>query len=480
VVFNFETMSFRIIFLFLFPVSIFAQDSYFEKIYGTAGDDISRSVKQLASGSIFVLGNSSSGTIGMEDISVTKLDNDGNELWTIYYGTVNTENAFFLNITADGNFVFVAESETASNNLDILMYKIDTAGGIIWNKSYVSPVNETPRYIEQTNDGGYILCGTQNDLVGFNDILVVKLDSNGDYIWHTTYGRDDNEYSDMIHQIGTDYILTADTKSYGAGGYDVILYRLDSLGNEIWSQTYGDTLQNGCQGLLVVSDGNFLSYGETEIYPASPYDFYLEKVDTNGGSIWRYLYGGAGSDAIFSVKEDTDGGFICTGYSNSYNGLAPIDLVIMKVDSNGIFQWKQTYGSPGIDVGYEIIKATDNNGFIITGQTYTTSTEYYLLKLDQNGLIIDVPSAENEIFVSEAYPNPASTEVWIRYNLIADKNPVLALYDVFGKKIREEKIQTSPGMIKIDVSQMNSGIYFYAVKTEGRMSSVKKLIVTSK
>ncbi|HEX8516444.1 MAG TPA: T9SS type A sorting domain-containing protein [Bacteroidia bacterium] len=470
---------YRKIFLFLFsiPWPLMAQDAYFEKVYGTPGNDFSRSVKQLESGSIYVLGNSDSGNIGTVDISVTKLDVQGNEIWTNYYGTVNNDNAFYLNTCADGSFVLVAETESGPNDLDILIYKIDTAGAVIWSRSFASPVNETPKYIEELSYGGYILCGTQNDIGGSNDILVVRLDTAGNYVWHTNYGRTDNEYSDMIHQVGNEFILTADTRSYGAGGYDVILYRLDSLGNEIWSHTYGDSLQNGCQGLLLVSDGNYLSYGETEIFPFSPYDFYLEKIDSSGGSIWRYTYGGAGSDAIFSVKEDDNGDFICTGYSNSYNGMGPVDLVILKVSANGIFQWKQTYGGAGIDIGFEIIKANDNEGFIITGQTYNGSDEYYLLKLDENAEIIGVPEITNKNFVSDAFPNPAAADVTIRYSLEDVAGAVFVLTDITGRKIREARLAASEGMISLDISGVSPGTYLYSVGSEKGVLVTKKLMI---
>ncbi|MCE3280917.1 MAG: lipoprotein [Bacteroidetes bacterium] len=463
---------------FIFPLSLFSQTQYFEKKYGTPGDDYSRSVKQLSSGSIYVLGNSTAGIFGNGDVSITKLDNSGNEIWTNYYGTGGIDNGFFLNTTSDGNFVFIAESEAGPNNLDILISKIDTAGGVVWNKSFSTPVNETPRYIEQTSDLGFIICGTQNDLVGYNDILVIKLDANGDHVWDRTYGRNDNEYSDMIHQTGTDYILTADTKSYGEGGYDVILYKLDSLGNEIWSQTYGDSLQNGCQGLLMVSDGNYLSYGETEIYTNSPYDFFLEKIDPNGDSIWQYTYGGIGTDALFSVKEDSDGGFVCTGYSNSETGSGPLDLVIMKVDQNGIFQWQQTYGGAGIDIGYEIIKAEDNSGFIITGQTFNVTNEYYLLKVNPDG-IIGVPTLTNDAVISEGSPNPCNDIFSIEYHLNYNANAKIVVYNILGESIWIKDLSNQDGTVTADVSGWIPGIYLYGIEMNGRVFSAKKLIVTS-
>jgi hypothetical protein len=312
---------------------------------------------------------------------------------------------------------------------------------------------------------------------GLYDILVLKLDSNGDEVWHQALGRDQNEYSDMIHQVGNEYIVTGDTRSFGAGGYDVILYDLDSAGNEIWSQTYGDTLQNGCQGLLKVSDGNYLSYGETEIYPASPFDFYLEKIDSNGGSMWRYTYGGNGTDAIFSVKEDTDGGFICTGYSNSYNGSGPLDLVILKVDQNGIFQWKQTYGGPGIDIGYEIIRSVDNNGFIITGKTFSNgSEEYYLLKLNNTGSLNGIAEESNENYLSEAFPDPATDEVFISYQLPDAKDNRIILYNLIGEVLKEEKLNSNEGVLKLDIAGLPSGIYFCMLQTGGKSMISRKVV----
>ncbi|MGZ4116284.1 MAG: T9SS type A sorting domain-containing protein, partial [Bacteroidia bacterium] len=470
-----------LLFLLLFPIASFGQSTYFEKVFGSTGNDISRSVKQLSSGSIYVLGNSDSGAYGGNDISLTKLDSHGNAEWTNYYGTPNTENGFYLNTTADGNFVFVGESETSTSNLDIFIYKVDTTGAVIWNKIYATPVNETGKYIEQTSDGGYIIAGSQNDAYGFYDILALKLDSAGNYQWHQTYGRDQNEYGQMIHQRNNNYILTGDTKSYGAGDYDVILYNLDSSGVVNWAFTYGDSLQNGCQGVLITSSGDYLSYGETEIFPFSAFNFYLEKIDTNGTSMWRKTFGGTGADAIFSVKEDADGGFICTGYSNSYNGGSPLDLVILKTDAAGNFLWKQTYGGPGIDIGYEIIKSVDDNGFIITGKTFTTDDEYYLLKLDTNGIVSGIQDRQTNLkSLSDAFPNPCTNQVSIKYNLeTCTKKVNLVLTDILGNVIKSVVLDSSKKEVIINVSDLNSGIYFYSLEENDKIISTKKLIITS-
>lgn len=437
---------------------------------------MSRSVKQISTGSIYVLGNSD--TLGGGDITLSKLDADGNLLWTNYYGTANQDNGFNLNLTTDGNLVFAGESVAATGDLDVIVFKVDTLGGIIWNKFFSTSVNETAKYIEQTTDGGFVLAGAQNDATGMYDNLILKLDSNGDYQWHQALGRTDNEYADMVHQIGTNYILTADTRSFGAGGYDVILYNLDSLGNENWSQTYGDSLNNGCQGLLLTSDGNYLSYGETEIYPSSAFNFYLQKIDASGASMWRYTYGGTGADAIFSAKEDVDGGFICTGYSNSYNGFGPLDLVILKFDSLGTFLWKQTYGGAGIDIGYDLIPSVDGNGFIITGKTFSSGTEeYYLLKLNENGLLSGIQEGVQVSGSLQLNPNPAAEKLNVNYALNAGKTNRLVLMDVLGKTIREIELTELSGRFEIDVQDLKVGLYFCALYVDGILLTTQKVVI---
>ncbi len=465
------------ILFFILPFSLLSQTTYYEKVFGTSGNDVSRSVKQLSSGSIYVLGNSD--TLNGGDITLSKLDRNGNLLWTNYYGTPNMDNGFYVNLTSDGNLVFTGESETASNNLDVLIYKVDTAGAVIWNKTYATAVNETAKYIEQTADGGYILAGSQNDVFGFYDMLVLKLDGNGDYQWNQTFGRNNNDIADMVRQVNGTYVLTGDTRSYGAGGNDVMLYDLDSLGNEIWSHTYGDSLQNGCQGVFITSDTNLLSYGETEIYPSSAFNFYLQKIDLNGNSLWRYTYGGTGADAVFSVNEDADGGFVCTGYSNSYNGFNPLDLVIFKVDRFGSFLWEQTYGGPGIDIGYEIIKSVDDDGFIITGQTFSNNNDYYLLKLNNAGLISGISNYENQSGqLSNAFPNPANGAIFINYKLNDPaKKYTMTVRDVCGKMLQQKIVNASENVVKMDVSALSPGMYFYTLMMGDAAIATKKFIV---
>lgn len=451
----------------------FSQPVFFEKIFGTVGNDFARSVKQASDGNIYVGGYSSEGPYGGFDISVSKLDRYGNLKWIKYYGYAYSDYALYMNKCDGENLIICGETYTAAGESDIIVIKIDSAGNKLWERVFNIPLYESAKYIEQTSDSGYIISGFKSDTSGSNDIYVVKLDSLGNKQWEKTIGGANNDYSDMIRQTNDGgYILTSDTDSKGAGGVDIEITKLDSIGNVKWDLTYGDSFQNGCQGILITSDNNYLSYGETNVkFNYSPFDFYLEKLDTTGTSIWKKVFGGAGTDAVFSVVETGDKGFVCTGYSNSYNGEAPIDLIVFKTDSLGNLLWVNTYGGNGIDIGYDIIASADS-GFLITGKVYTTDDGYFLLHLNKEGQI-----TENKKYYTKqkmtVFPNPCVDGFYLTPPDHRDQ--LLNLYTPAGKLILSRK---QSGIKEfIPVKTLAKGLYFLEIITSDGIYT-SKIIVT--
>lgn len=449
----------------------FGQSNYFEKKFGSAASDFARSVKQLSDSSIYVGGYSNGGVSGSFDVSLSKLTPNGEHLWTKYYGDSLDEFGLFMNKTFDNNLIITGERYSENSGLDVFILKLDSAGNKMWESNYSTPVNESVKFIEQTSDGGYILCGFQNDNFGSNDILVFKTDSIGQLIWRKTFGGADNDYADMIHQTKEGgYILTADTRSKGAGGYDINVIKLNSVGNIIWDYTYGDDLENGCQGVLITSDGKYLSYGETEVYLNSPFNFYLELLDTNGTSLWKTTPGGVNADAAFFAVEAEDKGFILTGYSNSYNS-GPINLVVFKTDSVGNMEWVQTYGGTNIDLGYEIIYSL-TNGLLVTGKTnFNNNDEFYLLHLNKEGtLITERPDLKNPGVQLLVYPNPSAGS----FNIMCYKeNTQLSISSIEGKKLMEMKLLKGNNPITLNYK---AGIYLFTF-SDDLTHSVQRVIL---
>ncbi len=392
--------------LFLFCSHTFAQNYFYEKHFGSENQDYSRSIKFDSDSNIYIVGFTNNNLNLDFNISISKLNYSGTLLWTKQLGDPMYYNAaLFINKTNDGNFIICGETEPELNNKDGFISKIDTSGNIIWNKQFMLLQNQYLKYCEQTSTGDIIACGAANDSSGYYDDWAVKLNSSGDLIWMKNYGTSANEYADQIRETPDgNYILTADVRNINTNNsYDIELFKLDSAGNIIWDKIFGDDLQNGCQGILVTGNNNYLSYGESEVSINSPFDFWIDLINPIGDTIWHKLIGGQYTDAAFSAVETNDG-FMFTGYSSSYNNDAPLDLIIFKTDKSGNLIWHHTYGSAGIDIGYEIIKGL-NNDFFVTGKYGDNSDDYYLLHINNDGWAS--VSETNQTNKLSVFPNPS-------------------------------------------------------------------------
>ena len=79
-------------------------------------------------------------------------------------------------------------------------------------------------------------------------------------------------------------------------------------------------------------------------------------------------------------------------------------------------------------------------------------------------------------YLMSAYPNPAINNINIQFDLntASDKNEVF-LYDVSGRKIGSEVLTTGIGSIEFP-QNLNSGIYFYSLISNGQAIMTKKVI----
>ncbi|MCX7720654.1 MAG: hypothetical protein N2Z64_05155 [Dictyoglomus thermophilum] len=79
-------------------------------------------------------------------------------------------------------------------------------------------------------------------------------------------------------------MITGITSSFGAGGSDVFIIKLNSNGNLVWQKTFGGSNNDLANFIQQTTDGGYIVAGATMSYGAGGYDFYILKLDTNGNT----------------------------------------------------------------------------------------------------------------------------------------------------------------------------------------------------
>jgi hypothetical protein len=240
----------------------------------------------------------------------------------------------------------------------------------------------------QTSDGGYVITGgTESFGAGGEDVYVVKLDANGNLQWTKTIGGPESEEGvSLIQTSDGGYAIAGLTQSFGAGEDDVYVVKLDANGNLQWTTTIGGKREDGGFSLIQTSDGGYAIAGYTFSFGAGEADVYVVKLNANGKLQWTKTIGGPEIDWGYSLIQTSDSGYAIAGETESF-GAGKIDVYVVKLDAKGNLQWTKTIGGPSVESGSSLIQTSDG-GYAITGVTFSFSAEsgkVYLVKLDAKG-----------------------------------------------------------------------------------------------
>jgi len=291
--------------------------------------------------------------------------------------------------TSDGGYAIAGSTYSfGAGETDVYVVKLDASGNLQWTKTIGGKDFEDGYSLIQTADGGYAIAGhTKSFGAGGADVYVVKLDANGNLQWTKTIGGPASEIGNSLIQTSDGgYAIAGSTISFGAGQLDVYVIKLDANGNLQWNKTIGGTGDDRGYSLIQTSDSGYAIAGITESFGAGKKDVYVVKLDANANLQWTKTIGGPASEEGNSLIQTSDGGYAIAGITESF-GAGKKDVYVVKLDANGNLQWTKTIGGETFDSGSSIIQTSDG-GYAIAGITYSFGAgeaDVYVVKLDKNG-----------------------------------------------------------------------------------------------
>jgi len=262
-----------------------------DKTYGGTADDSAHFIRQTQDGGFIVAGDSSSFASTWFAFWILKLDQDGNLVWDKVYERSGWDVATSIQQTQDGGYIVTGPSPPLDRGFsDVWIIKLNPNGDKVWEKTY-EQTSGNEAYIsysvQQTKNGGYIVAAFVGG--GKNDFWVLKLDENGDMVWDKNYGGTVLDGWDEIRAIKQtqdgNFIASGYSSSYAGGyygSYDFWILKLDSTGNLIWNKSYGGNYDDKAYSIQQTLDGGYIIAGTTNSFGAGGTNILILKLDANG------------------------------------------------------------------------------------------------------------------------------------------------------------------------------------------------------
>lgn len=467
---------------FIFLLFFFSSQLYsvatFEKTYGGTGSDIGKSVHQTFDGGYIIVGNTNSFGAGGTDIWLIKTDSLGDTLWTKTFGGTGNDCAEQMEKTSDNGYIIIGSTESrGAGKSDIWLIKTDFSGDTLWTRTFGDTGNETGMAVQQTADRGYIITGyIYQDSLGYQgDLLLIKTDSLGDTLWTKLYdwgiGTSICQTPDLGYMIG------------GRNGCDLFFMKTDSAGDSIWTNIFQwGSAYTGVMGNCVklTPDMGYIQVGiYYDLMKNAFTEMFCVKLDSSGTIGWWKSFctttgpsGSTGTEAFY-VDVNPDTTYIITGIiDHHYSG--KFDLALLKINSNGDSIWAKTYGGDSADAGYWV-KRTFDGGYIITGYTNSFGTggqDIYLVKTDSVGYVAveESPQPDFRIPQLSATPNPFISFTTIKFSVNGRRGfptPIsFEIFDISGKLVETTDNPTIGKNLK-------PGVYFVRINNSPPLKIIK-------
>lgn len=342
----------------------------------------------------------------------------------------------FAGTAVFGSTVLTSLSDTG----DIYVAKLDASGNWLWARRAGGIGFLYALGIATDSGGNCYITGSYYPVaefgtttltsVGWLDIYVAKLDTNGNWLWAQSAGGPTNASypTDLSYAIGTDaggncYIsgsfyvsATFGSTSLNCFGDesndDLFVAKLDSGGNWLWAVSAGGTAEDYAYGLYTdlagtsYVAGSFCgnaAFGAINLVSSGFYDYevFAAKLDSAGNWLWAVSAGGDNDDRASAIYADGSGNSYLTGsfLQNATFGTTSLsssdfswdDIFVAKLDSGGNWIWASQAGGYGDDDANGI--AVDNSGNCYVSGGFTGAAFFGTAALVSNGF--------NDIFAAK-------------------------------------------------------------------------------
>ncbi len=451
------------------------------RTYGGEADDGGYCVRQTSDGDHIVSGYSYSSN----SLWILKTDEYGDTLWTRDSVDWRIGIGYSVAETSDGGWIvtgYVAPFRDGKHHLYLI--KLDSDGQVLWTRGdwewINEPVGGVGYSVQETSDGGYIIAGATSPWFGeIEDLWLIKTDSEGDTLWTRIYGGEGPDCGCSVREASDGGYIVA---GYTSTDWSLWLLRTDENGDIVWTSGLDEWWYGKGYSVTETSDGGWIVTGYVEPFDDAKHHLIVARMDSDGDTLWTrmeqgWFPNGAGGVGR-CIQETSDGNFILIGYTSEWIGDTN-DLFLVKLNPAGDTLWSRIYGGEDEDAGYSVDQTSDG-GYIIAGETKSFGAggyDLWLLKTDSLGdtlAVVEEPFVESHLQFEVL--TSVGSQIILRYS-DCPQGFHAEVFDATGRKVDEIKSPAQNGVLTWG-EKHSPGVYFFKV-VEGRKELVQKVVLTN-
>ena len=260
------------------------------------------------------------------------------------------------------------------------LVRLDVDGNVIWHKTYEG--SSALYAARETSDGGFIAAGWYECvryMDCYPDMFIIKTDADGNEEWSVIEGSagNNNDWARDAIQTQDGNFVIGGTWNDDGWNSKAALRKYDTNGELMWAKTYSSSTANEIYEIMETDEGDIVFAG----YAGTQHGFYqhfMVKTDVDGGQKWKKKKKSVGDAILYAICESPSGGYVGAGFCNSWRS----NFVIERKPNQGGGNWNSCIiGEMSVAGFYDITPA-------IGGGYYCVDERNHLSKISETGDLI--------------------------------------------------------------------------------------------
>ena len=223
-------------------------------------------------------------------------------------------------------------------------------------------------------------------------VFIWKFDQNLDSVNYEEYGfiNKINQVNGIIKDTNKYIYLTGSLDSLYKNS-DILLIKVDTLGNEIWKKKIGLAgWDETAYSIKICANGNLLISGLKDLRGSPQQGPFIMRLDTSGTILWQNYYPSATyANGSFDAMEMPNGDIVFTGgkgYAVTGNGTLRRPM-LTRLDAGGNLIWQKEYGQEAVGHDFFTFLVNEKNNFVISGEIFSSNNtgSGMVYEINQNG-----------------------------------------------------------------------------------------------